>query len=48
MLIKRFYCTYLLGERLSHKLWQSLQEMATTRYGLRITVLCVEREGNFL
>jgi hypothetical protein len=37
-----------LGERLPHKLWQSLQEMATTRYGLRITALRVEREGTFL
>ena len=37
-----------LKERLLHKLWQSLQEMATTRYGLRIIALRVEKEGIFL
>ena len=37
-----------LKERLLHKLWQSLQEMATTRYGLRIIALRVEKEGTFL
>jgi hypothetical protein len=37
-----------LEERLLHKLWQSLQEMATTRYGLRIIALRVEKEGIFL
>jgi hypothetical protein len=35
-------------ERLPHKLWQSLQEMATTRYGLRTIALRVEEEGTFL
>jgi DNA repair exonuclease SbcCD ATPase subunit len=37
-----------LEERLPHKLWQSLQKMARTRYGLRIIALRVEEEGTFL
>jgi hypothetical protein len=37
-----------LKEKLPHKLWQSLQEIATTRYSLRIIALHVKKEGIFL
>lgn len=37
-----------LGERLPHKLWQSLQEMERKKYGHYITVRLVESEGTFL
>jgi hypothetical protein len=37
-----------LEKRLSHKLWQSLQEIATTRYSLCIIALRVKKEGIFL
>ena len=35
-------------ERQQHKLWQSLQEMATTRSGLYTIALRVEEEGTSL
>jgi hypothetical protein len=37
-----------LEKRLPHKLWQSLQKIATTRYSLRIIALRIKKEGIFL